>query len=105
MLIRYTTPTVQFTFSDIDVTEITESYLIIKQGGKVIIERDLTTADVVHTAQANYLAWTLTQAETASLTKSFTAQIYCDWKLQDGTRGRSATKSATVQESGKLEVI
>ena len=104
-IIRYTTPTIRFTFNDIDVTTITTAYLVIKQGYKDIIERDLTTANVVHSKSSNYLSWTLTQIETGQLSKSTSAQLYCDWVLQDGTRGRSHIKSENVEDSGKSEVI
>ena len=110
-IIRYTTPTLKFTFSDIDVTNITSAYLVIKQSGRAIIERDLTTANVVHsvlsrdgTETENYLSWLLTQTETSKLGKT-NCTIYCDWKLQDGTRGRSHLLSTAVEDSGKQEVI
>ena len=110
-IIRYTTPTIQFKFSTVSVTDITVAYLVIKQGGRAVIERDLTTATIVHTTNGqnvvteNYLQWKLTQEETKKLSKNLDATIYCDWKLSDGTRGLSHVKQDTVDDCGKEEVL
>ena len=108
-IIRYTTPTIRFEFSDINVTDISVAYLTFRQGNQVVIERDLSTAEVVHTEDgqtvtANYISWTLEQTETKNLSK-MTAIIYCDWKLSDGTRGRSHKLSTPVEDTGKQEII
>lgn len=99
-IIRYTTPTIKFTFSDIDVNDITTAYLIVKQNGRNVIEHNLESA----TIQSGQISWTLTQAESGKLSKT-NATIYCDWKLRDGTRGRSNVKTEAVEDSGKSEVI
>jgi len=104
-IIRYTTPTIRFEFSEIDVTDIAVAWLVIKQGGQTVIERSLDTAEVIHTQNSDSLSWTLTQVETKNLSKALGVQIYCDWKLQDGTRGRSHVKAESVEETGKQEVI
>ena len=104
-IIRYTTPTVRFTFSEIDITDVTLAYLVIKQNGKSVVERDITSATVTNTQSDKSIMWTLTQQETAKLSKGNDARIYCDWKLAGGTRGRSHVKSETVEDSGKSEVI
>ena len=100
-LIRYTTPTVIFSYSDITVSSITKAYLTIKQRNNEIIARDISTA----TVGSSSLSWTLTQAETALLTVGVPAQICCDWLLDDGTRGRSNIKTEQVENTGKAEVI
>ena len=104
-LIRYTTPVIAFNFDDVNVTEITSAYLTVKQLGQVIIERDLTTAEVAHTDSINALAWLLTQTETGKLSKALNVQICCDWLLSNGLRGRSNILSLSVEDSGKNEVI
>lgn len=100
-IIRGTTPTIKFTFSQVQATNITVAYLVIKQVGRPIIERDISTA----TRESDKLSWTLEQAETLKLSKGTKADVYCDWKLQDGTRGRSNVVSEAVEDSGKVEVI
>ena len=103
-IIKGTTPTITFTFDEIAVTDISVAYLVIKQGGKVNIERDLETATVV-TTSPSHISWTLTQEETLGLSKNMNADIYCDWKLLDGTRGRSNIRVESVEDTGKNEVI
>lgn len=100
-IIRGTTPTIKFAFNQINPANIVVAYLVIKQGDKTVIERDDQTATVA----SDSLSWTLTQAETLKLSKSFNAVIFCDWKLQDGTRGRSNVATEAIEESGKSEVI
>lgn len=99
-IIRYTTPTIKFTFSEIDVSRIVTAYLVIKQNGRTVIERDLSSAGV----DEGQISWSLAQVETGKLSKT-NATIYCDWLLRDGTRGRSNLKTEAVEDSGKSEVI
>ena len=99
-IIRGTTPTIKFTFDQINTSDIVTAYLVIKQRGKSVIERDLPTA----TIETEFISWKLEQAETLKLSKS-DAEIICDWKLNDGTRGRSNAVTENVVDSGKLEVI
>ena len=100
-LIRGTTPTIKVTFSTVDVANITVAYLIIKQSAvdRVVKELSLATVD------ENSLSWLLTQTDTLGLTYGVNCEIYCDWKLTDGTRGRSKIPVLAVTNSGKNEVI
>lgn len=99
-LIRGTTPSITFTFDDIDASLISVAYLIMRQAGSKVIEKDITSA----TIDENTLTWSLTQEE--SLLLSLTpVEILCDWKLSSGVRGRSEIISCMVEDSGKNEVI
>lgn len=101
-IIRGTTPTVQFSFSAVKTSEIDVAYMIIKCDGRVIIEKDLSEAsEITH----NHLQWKLTQEESIKLKVGATVSIYCDWKTNDGTRGRSKVGTYVVEESGKCGVI
>lgn len=99
-LIRATTPTVVISFSDISVANIQHAYLCIKQQDVAVIQRDISTAVV----GSSSLSWKLTQAETLLLSAGY-AQIYCDWILLDGTRGRSEIVTEKVESSGMNEVL
>lgn len=99
-IIRGTTPTVIFTFDTVSVSNITAAYLVIKQGDDVVIKKDISAATV-----GEDIRWTLTQQETLSLKRKPNATIYCDWKLRDGTRGRSRTQTEPIMDSGVDEVI
>lgn len=99
-IIKGTTPTISFSYSDIDVSNITVAVLTIKQNNLTKIERTLETA----TVGEKMVSWTLSQAETLSLADMHCV-ICCDWKLASGVRGRSNVLTANVEESGKNEVI
>lgn len=100
-IIRGTTPTITFNFSDVTVSSIEVAILSIKQAEKTIIEKTLTEAVVGETS----LSWKLTQEETLSLNEKVGCKIVCDWKLNDGTRGRSKFLTVDTGEAGKDEVI
>ena len=92
-IIRGTTPTLKYTFNDIQVSDITAAYLTIK--AKETIEKDLSVA----TVGQKDLSWKLTQAETIDFGDSISVMI--NWKLQDGTRGASEKTTIRVDENYK----
>jgi len=100
-IVRGTTPTIRYTFSTVDVADITTAILMIKQNGAKVIDRGLDTA----TIGTAYLEWKLTQAETLKLTEDILADICLDWLLNDGTRGIGKTATVQVSSSAKNEVI
>ena len=104
-IIRFTTPTIYFTFAEVDITDINTAFLTIEQGGKTVIERDISTATITNTESEKSISWKLAQAETCKLSRGLKATIYCDWKLSDGTRGRSYEMVENVDDTGKQEVI
>lgn len=101
ILIAGTTPTITIAFSTIDTDDIVEAYLCVKYGGTNLIEKDLDDATVA----TGSVAWKLTQAETLAMPLGSSVMVMCDWKLDDGTRGRSKVVRCVVEESGKEEVI
>ena len=100
-IINGTTPTITFTFSDVAVDSIAVAYLVIKMGRDVLLERDISTATVTEAT----LSWVLTQEETLALPAGAQISICCDWRLADGTRGRSNIATYGVERTGKNEVI
>lgn len=100
-IVRWTTPTVKITFQTIDVTEITQAYLTVRCNGSTITTKDITTMGTGE----DFISWTLTQEETGKLTASTQVFICADWKLTDGTRGRSKTGKYYVVEAGVDEEI
>ena len=98
-IIRGTTPTIKYSFSQVAVSDIVSAYLTIKDG-KEGLERDITTA----TVGENDISWTLTQAETLALDAG-PVIIMLNWKLADGTRGASSKTAATVVKNHKEVVI
>lgn len=101
VIARYSTPTIQINFKTIDPATISEAYLVFKRSGVPVLTKELDTATVDET----WISWTLTQAETGEMAVNTSLTVYCDWKLTDGTRGRSHTKDFRIAETGVNEVI
>ena len=101
VIVRYSTPTIQINFNTIDPATIAEAYLVFKRAGVVVLTKELTEATVDET----WISWTLTQAETGAMLVNTSVTVCCDWKLNDGTRGRSHTKDFRIAETGVDEVI
>lgn len=98
-IIKGTTPTIKYTFMTIAVSDVTAAYLTITDGSNTI-EKDISTADVTSTS----IGWTLSQAETLSLTSSMVT-VRLNWKTNDGTRGASERAYVTVESNELDEVI
>ena len=81
MIVRGTTPTIQFTFKTVNVSQIAVAYLTIEQHGDLIVEKDLSEATVGN----GYLEWILEQEDTLPIAYNVKLQIQCRYKLNDGT--------------------
>ena len=79
MIVRGTTPTIRYTFSNVDIADIATCYLTIKQG-TTVIEKTLQDA----TAGDGYLDWVLSQAETLSLDENQNAEVQIRYKMTSG---------------------
>lgn len=100
IIIRGTTPTIQYTFSQIAPAEIAVAYMVIKQDGRVVVEKSLADA----TVNENGLLFELSQEDTLALARR-DGQILLDWKTANGTRGRGKVYEFSVGEPAKNEVI
>ena len=99
-IIRATTPTIEFAFKTVSVSNISAAILTIKQGGVVLIEKALSEATIGEKS----LSWTLTQEECLTLNNG-KATIMLNWLTADGTRGASRENSAEVIPNHITEVI
>ena len=99
-----TTPTIYFTFRTVEPADITKAVLTIAHKGEILIERDLSTAEVGE----NTISWTLTQAETLKLPlprgTGKPATVMCNW-LAGSVRGSSDRTAVWGAENDKAEVI
>ena len=100
-IIRGTTPTIVFTFSDISTSEIVDARLVIRQCGNVIIEKGIDEAEF----DENAIYWALTQKNTLRLKPCQNGVIVCDWLLDSELRGRSKELRFSVGEPAINEVI
>lgn len=99
-IVRGTTPTIRITFERTDVNYIDNGYLVLKQERNNVIEKPLSDAYVGESD----ISFTLTQAETLSLTSGVQGVLMFDW-LIGTTRGRSEVVKFCVSDSGMNEVI
>lgn len=99
-LIKGTTPTFQFTFDVIDPSDITSAYLTVKQGGAIVLEKDISSAVVGD----GTISWQLTQYDTLhfSLGK---ITVMLNWLTENGIRGATPEKVILVEDNHKDEVI
>lgn len=100
-VVQGSTVSFRFTFREIDVNDISTAYLVIKQNNKTVVKKGLESAYTVD----NGLEWKLTQEESFLMPLYYEVSAYCDWKLVDGTRGRSKKGTYKVVETGVDEVI
>lgn len=98
-IIKYTTPTIRITFPTIDTSLISEAYLSFKVGPTTLLALDSYTTEV------GLISFTLTQEQTGAFPLGTEVTLVCDWKLNDGTRGRSKTLTCRIAPAGKSEVI
>lgn len=99
-IIRGTTPSFVYTFSVVDVADITAAFFTVKQDGAVIITKDIIDA-VVGTKT---LTFELSQADTLKLAFP-ECKVMLNWKLTDGTRGASEERTIHVCDNQINEVI
>ena len=99
-IIRGTTPTIKYTFNDVQVSTITAAYMTVQMGGRTLFEKELSD----DTTGTNYIAWTLTQAETISMTGEY-IMVMLNWLTDSGTRGASAESKFYITSNMKEVVI
>lgn len=99
-IIRGTTPTVKYTFSVVDVHDITAAYLTIEQCGSLIVDKGIDSG----TISGNAIYWRLEQEDTLAASCG-NAKMMLNWLLSDGTRGASNELGVVFKENQKDEVI
>ena len=97
-IVKWTTPSITYTFSVVRVSEITEAKLTITHRTGQII-KTLSDAEVGQST----LTWTLTQEETGALHNY--VSIMLNYLLQDGTRGASEKSRVLIVGNDYNEVI
>lgn len=99
-IIRGTTPTLIFKFREIEPTDISQCFLMIKQNGKTVVEKTISDATVT----TESLSFTLSQEDTFALATQNPTKVVLDWKTTGGVRGRSAMYECTIRPEGKGNV-
>lgn len=97
---RFTTPAITYKPSAVDIEDVDEIFLVVKQGEREILRKD--KADAV--TDENGFIWFFEQTDTAKLNSRFTSDVQIDYT--SGT-ARYTTKPKTyhITESAISEVI
>lgn len=98
-IIKGTTPTITFVFSDVSVSDIVTAIMTVKCGSEIVIEKELSSASVGE----DTLSWRLTQDETLSAMPN--AEVMLNWVVGDGTRGASERLQVVFSPNHIEEVI
>lgn len=99
-----TTPEIRYRFRKVTVTDIVSAYLTIRQNGRKLIERDLTSALEV-SATDNSITWRLTQEETLEFNPNDDLEVQIKYKTSAGIVGTSVVSYVKSYEDMKGEVI
>ena len=97
---RYTTPSISFKPRAVDVADVDEIFLVLKQNDKEIIRKSMTDATIVE----DTFVWTFSQEETAALDRSVKCTAQIDYKA-GVARYTTAPKTFAIMESAIEEVI
>lgn len=98
---RWTTPTIIYKPSAVEVSTIQEIFMVISINNREVLKKDIEAASVA----SGSFSWVLTQEETAKLTTGTTASIKIDYKCHNGTRYTTNPRKYTVVDSAVNEVI
>lgn len=98
---RWTTPSITYKPSAVEIDNITDIYLVIRQSGRVLITKDKDNAFI----DENGFMWTLTQEDTALIEAKTNAIVQVDYKTESGMRYTTVPKQFTISDSAIQEVI
>lgn len=98
---RWTTPSVTYKPSMVEMEEVDKIFLVVQQGGANLIVKDKSEAEETEDG----FVWTLTQTESATLLSRRSAIIQVDYTDIAGSRYTTHPKQFEIGDSGINEVI
>lgn len=98
---RWTTPSVTYKPSMVEMQDVDEIFMVIKQGGSNVIVKDKSESETDETG----FIWTLTQEETSLLQARRSAFIQIDYTDTAGNRYTTRPRQYEIVESALNEVI
>lgn len=110
MITRWTTPTIRFVFTDVDLEQIDHTELTVWQGETIIATRDETDADceggyITGESGPCYVQWTLTQEETGRLRPKVRVKSQCRYTTLDDHAYASKEQEDIVRDVKRGGVI
>lgn len=100
IIARYTTPAITYKPSVVEVGNISEIFLVIKQQGFEKLRKSLEDASV----SENGFTWLLSQEDTSSLCPNIPSMVQIDY-LSGAMRYTTVPKLYSITESAISEVI
>lgn len=98
---RWTTPTIRYKPQAVEMSEVVEIYVTIRQKGQTVLMKSLEDASV---SEDGY-AWELSQEDTGDLIQNLMATVQVDYKTRAGRRYTTFAKSFDVSGSARNEVF
>lgn len=96
-IVRGTTPTIKYTFNEVDPSTIAIAYFTIKQNGQVVLEK--TTEEMV--VGDDYVEWNLTQEETLSFSTRKELDLQMRYRTTNGNAYATQHAKETVVDINK----
>lgn len=81
-IVRWTTPIIVYKPSQVEVNDIEEIYVVLRQGGQIKIEKGIEEAS----KDEEGFTWQFSQAETGLLDDSALIKVQIDYKTASGQR-------------------
>ena len=98
---RLTTPAFTYKPSAVDMADVSKIYLVIKQNGVSVIEKDKDDATVTESG----FTWVMSQEETQTLMIERSISVQVDYLTDGGLRYTTVPKFYEVTDSAINEVI
>ena len=98
---KLTTPTITYKPSKVEIGEIVDVRMTVRQKGEIVIEKRLEDAEIGE----HGFAWLLSQEDTNKLNSSLLMTVQVDYKTDGGLRYTTIPKSFDVVDSATSEVI
>lgn len=98
---KWTTPTITYKPSKVDVSDVAEIFLTISQGGNDVVMLGKDAAAVTEDG----FVWLLTQEQTSMLSTARMAAVQVDYKTNTGKRYTTVPQQFSVVNSAVSEVI
>ncbi len=97
---RFTTPAITYKPSMVEIANVDEIFLVVKQNGREILRKDKTDASI----NANGFTWMFSQTDTSMLNSRAISMVQIDY-TSGAMRYTTYPKPYNITESAISEVI
>lgn len=97
---RFTTPAITYKPSMVEIANVDEIFLVVKQNGREILRKDKTDASI----NANGFTWMFSQQDTSALNSRAISMVQIDY-TSGAMRYTTYPKPYNITESAISEVI